>query len=76
MPVKTWKLVDQDSKLPLQAQLPIGALDVPGLGKASITKRTLSGGLAEGVVSIEINNGKLQLDVLPTLSGQRTFLPR
>jgi Domain of unknown function (DUF4432) len=66
MPVKTWKLVDQDSKLPLQAQLPIGDLDLPGLGKATIVKRTLSGGLAEGVVSIEINNGKLQIDVLPT----------
>src|SRR5436190_1322059 len=66
MPVRTWKLIDQQSKLPLKVQMPIGDLELPGMGKASITMRTLSGGLSDGVVNIEVNNGKLQLDVLPT----------
>lgn len=66
MPSKTWKLIDQASGLPVQPHLEIRERDLPGLGKAGVIKRTYSGGLADGVVSVEINNGRLELDVLPT----------
>src|SRR5262245_51377970 len=66
MPAKTWKLIDQSSGLAAQPYLQIRERDLPGLGAASVTMRTWSGGLSDGVVGVEINNGKLQIDVLPT----------
>jgi hypothetical protein len=66
MPIKTWKLIDQAAGLPAQPYLAVGERDLPGLGKAAVIKRTYSGGLADGVVSVEIDNGRLQIDVLPT----------
>jgi len=66
MPVKTWKLVNQTSGAPAEPHLEIRERDLPELGKASVIKRTYSGGLADGVVKVEINNGKLEIDVLPT----------
>ena len=66
MAVKTWKLIDQSSGLVGQPLVEIRERDLPGLGAASVTKRTWSGGLSDGVVGVEINNGKLQIDVLPT----------
>jgi hypothetical protein len=67
MPARTWTLVDQASGLnPLSQQLSITDRDVPGLGKASVLTRVWSGGLADGVLSVEVNNGKLSFDVLPT----------
>jgi len=67
MPAKSWTLIDQASGLnPLSQQLTIGEKDFPGLGKASVITRTWSGGLADGVFSVEIDNGKLAFDVLPT----------
>ncbi|HMC12709.1 MAG TPA: DUF4432 family protein, partial [Pirellulaceae bacterium] len=65
MPVKTWKLIDQAAGERSEPELFIGKDDL-GVANVGVNKRTLSGGLAEGVVSIEINNGKLQIDVLPT----------
>jgi galactose mutarotase-like enzyme len=66
MPPKSWTLIDQASGLNPAAQLAIGDKDVPGLGKAGVVTRTWSGGLADGVFAVEINNGKLAFDVLPT----------
>jgi hypothetical protein len=66
MPAKTWKLVNQSSGMPAQPHLEIRERDLPGLGNVGVIKRTYSGGLADGVVGIEINNGKLEIDVLPT----------
>ena len=66
MPVKTWKLVNQTSGVPAEPHFEIHKGDLPGLGKAGVIKRTYSGGLADGVVSVEINNGKIEIDVLPT----------
>lgn len=67
MPVKTWKLVDQESGLNATGdQLAISERELPGLGKAGVIKRTYCGGLADGVVAIEIDNGKLQFVVLPS----------
>jgi galactose mutarotase-like enzyme len=66
MPSKTWKLIDHAAGVPVQPHWEIRERDLPGLGKAGVIKRTYHGGLAEGVVAVEINNGKLQIDVLPT----------
>jgi len=66
MAAKTWKLVDQASGLTEKPLLEIRERDLAGLGSAGVTRRTWSGGLSDGVVSVEINNGKLQIDVLPT----------
>lgn len=66
MPVKTWKLIDQNSGLAQEPYLQIRERDAAGLGKAGVTKRTWSGGLADGVVGVELNNGKLNIVVLPT----------
>lgn len=67
MPVRTWKLIDQAAGVDATpAQLVIGEKDLPGMGKAVVIKRTFSGGLATGVVSIEISNGEIEIDVLPT----------
>ena len=67
MPAKTWTLVDQSSE-PLHSPLwlTIGERELPGLGKAALTQRHWSGGLAGGVTTVEIDNGRLQIDVLPT----------
>ena len=66
MPAKTWKLIDQSSGLQKEPYLQIRDKDLPGLGKAGVTKRTWSGGLSDGVVGVELNNGKISLQVLPT----------
>jgi hypothetical protein len=67
MPAKSWTLVDQPSGLnPVSQQLTIGERELPGLGKANVITRVWSGGLADGVLAVEINNGKLAFDVLPT----------
>jgi hypothetical protein len=64
MAAKSWKLIDQAAGggEPLE----ISEANAPGLGGAKVRARTLRGGLAEGVFAVEINNGKLSFDVLPT----------
>jgi hypothetical protein len=66
MPKKTWKLVDRASGLAAQPHLEIRERDLPGLGQAAIVKRAYAGGLSDGVLSVAINNGRLEIDVLPT----------
>jgi hypothetical protein len=66
MPARTWKLIDQASGLAPEPFLTIRERELAGLGKAQVVKRTYAGGLADGVTSVEIHNGKLQIDVLPT----------
>jgi galactose mutarotase-like enzyme len=67
MPAKTWALIDQPSGRGLAAEpLTIGEKELPGLGKARVATRVWSGGLSDGVFSVEISNGKLSFDVLPT----------
>lgn len=66
MPAKTWKLIDHSAGIPVEPHIEIRQRDLAGLGKAGVIKRTYHGGLAEGVVAVELNNGKLQIDVLPT----------
>jgi galactose mutarotase-like enzyme len=67
MPVRTWKLIDQAAgQEATPSQVVIGERDLPGMGKAAVIKRTYLGGLSDGVVSVEINNGEIEIDVLPT----------
>ena len=66
MPATTWKLIDQAAGLKTEPFLTIRNSDLPGLGNAQVVKRTYEGGLADGVVNVQIDNGKLQIDVLPT----------
>ncbi len=66
MGVKTWKLTDQASGATREPYLTIREQDLPGLGTAQVVNRVLSGGLADGVTVVELHNGNLQLDVLPT----------
>jgi hypothetical protein len=61
MPVKTWKVDDPSGDV----QFLISKQDFPGVEVAA-GKRVHSGGLSEGVTSVEINNSKLTLVVLPT----------
>src|SRR5262245_41221881 len=64
MPAKTWKLINQSAG-DIQPHMEIRESQLPGLGQSGVVKRTYAGGLSEGVVAVEINDGKLQLDVLP-----------
>lgn len=67
MPVRTWKIIDQSGTQDVAPpQLVISKEDMPSLGNAAVIKRTYSGGLADGVVSVEISNGEIEIDVLPT----------
>jgi hypothetical protein len=61
MPAKTWKLVDEAADF----QSLIGKQDFPGIEVAA-GKRTWHGGRAEGVTTVELNNGKLMITVVPT----------
>src|SRR5947207_7513998 len=66
MATKTWKLVDQPKGLQVDPQLQIADRDLPGMGAARFFKRTWSGGLSDGVVGVDIDNGAMTLQVVPT----------
>ncbi len=59
MPTKTWILSETDFDLV--------STDMPGLGEGwHVTKRTLHGGLQDGVELIEVDTGRMRLAILPT----------
>ena len=67
MPIKSWHLINQ--ALGQQSFPDFHSIDqheAPGMGKFEVIKRTYSGGLSDGVVAVEIDNGKLKFAVLPT----------
>ena len=65
MPIKRWRLIDQ--KLGAAATADHWQISAQELeAHASVIKRTWSGGLSDGIVSVEIDNGKLWFNVLPT----------
>ena len=67
MPVKSWILLDHDSGVaPARDSVSITQGDLPFLDKANVRARVWSGGLADGVFAVEIDNGKLKFTVLPT----------
>jgi hypothetical protein len=66
MAEKTWILTDVENDVYVD-QLSVGPAEVGGPARGySIVKRTLRGGLQEGVDVVEIDNGKMRIVVLPT----------
>ncbi len=66
MPRKTWTLTDVDAGIYLE-ELSLGPDLVGGLARGyRVTKRTLRGGLSDGVDVIEVDNGRFQFVVVPT----------
>ena len=66
MAKRTWTLTDVDQDIYLE-QLSISPDDVEGGATGySLTKRTLRGGLRDGVDVIEIDNGAFRFVVIPT----------
>lgn len=66
MPKHTWTLTDVDEDVYLD-RLALGPADVPGTPPGwGISKRTLRGGLRDGVDLIEMDNGVLRAAVIPT----------
>lgn len=66
MPRHTWTLVDVDEDVYVD-RLALGPADVPGTPPGwAIAKRTLRGGLRDGVDLIELDNGVLRAAIVPT----------
>ena len=66
MATKTWTLCDVDQDIYVD-NIALSPASVGGrTGRFSITKRTLRGGLREGVDVVEIDNGTLRFAVVPT----------
>ncbi len=66
MSKKSWILTDVDADI-YQEQISIGPDQAGGKGRGySIVKRTLRGGLREGVDVVEVDNGRLRFVVIPT----------
>ena len=65
MATKSWKLTDTRAGVFVE-QLKIGPEDVSGAKGFSLAKRTLRGGLSDGVDVIHVDNGTFSFDVLPT----------
>ncbi|RPI23949.1 MAG: DUF4432 family protein [Acidobacteria bacterium] len=64
---KTWILTDvSDSKWVESLNLSSRDLGLPDGIRWAVTKRTLRGGLQDGVDVVEVDNGDLRLTVLPT----------
>lgn len=61
---KIWTLTDLDHDLYL-AELRLGPADVGGDSRFSVRKRTLRGGLRDGVDVVEVDNGTLRFVVVP-----------
>jgi galactose mutarotase-like enzyme len=63
---KTWTVTDHDRDIYIDS-LALGPDQVGGAATGySVTKRTLTTGLSQGVDVIEVNNGLLRFTVLPT----------
>ena len=65
-PRRTWTLTDVDAGIYVE-QLSLGPDQVGGPARGyRVTKRTLRGGLSDGVDVIEIDNGLFRFVVIPT----------
>ena len=63
---KTWTLTDVDTDIYVE-QLTLGPQEAGGPARGySVTKRTLRGGLRDGVDVVEVHNGRLRFVVVPT----------
>jgi hypothetical protein len=66
MPKRTWTLTDVDAGVYVE-QISLGPDQVGGPARGySVTKRTLRGGLSDGVDVIEVDNGLFRFVVVPT----------
>jgi galactose mutarotase-like enzyme len=66
MPSKNWILTDVDADI-YQQQIAMGPDQVGGSARNySVTKRTLHGGLREGVDVVEVDSGRLRFVIVPT----------
>jgi hypothetical protein len=66
MAVKSWMLVDVNRGVYLES-LCVGPGDVPGTASGwSVRKRTLRGGMQDGVDVIEVDNGTCRFTLIPT----------
>jgi hypothetical protein len=66
MAARSWMLTDVDRDQYVES-LDVGPADVGGgLPSFSLRKRTLRGGLRDGVDVVEIDNGRLKLTLVPT----------
>ncbi|HEX3870631.1 MAG TPA: DUF4432 family protein, partial [Pirellulales bacterium] len=63
--MKTWTLTDVANDVHVE-NLHVNAGELGLTGSLSIRKRTLHGGLREGVEVVEIDNGALRFTVVPT----------
>lgn len=61
----TWFLTDTAQDLH-RADFHVGPGDVPGTANFSVRKRTLHGGLRDGVEVVEVDNGALRMTIVPT----------
>src|SRR5262245_43772063 len=67
MPTKTWALTDVERGLWLEKfSVSAAELQLPADVGWTISKRTLRGGLCDGVDVIEMHNGALAFTVVPT----------
>ena len=64
MAVQSWTLTDVDRRIHLD-DLTLGPADVALPGKWKVEKRTLRGGLSDGLNLVEVDNGALRFAVLP-----------
>ena len=64
MPCRSWTLTDTERDVYVDA-LQLGPADAPGASNFSLRKRTLRGGLRDGLDAIEVDNGCLRFTVLP-----------
>jgi len=66
MPRHTWTLLDVDEDVYMD-RLALGPADVPGAPPGwAVSKRTLRGGLRDGVDLVELDNGVLRASIVPT----------
>ncbi len=66
MAVKSWTLTDVENHVYLE-ELSLSSKDVPGAANGlKVSKRTLRGGLSDGVDEIRVDNGEFSFVVLPT----------
>jgi hypothetical protein len=65
MSKRTWVLADVERGVYVE-QLALGPAELGGAEGCSVNKRTLRGGLSDGVDLVEVNNGRLWLAIIPT----------
>jgi hypothetical protein len=66
MAAKTWTLTDAERNMHVE-QATVGSADIPGVAAHwEVSKRTLRGGLQDGMEVIDVDNGWIRFTVLPT----------